>query len=449
MYLYTILFTNSSQTIMATFKAEVIQRQREDKTFRIRLRVTHKRKNSYIPTEHYVTKSQLDKHWNVRDSELILTLANSIKKYRDKSDRLSSAINQYTVHQLVEYLEKEDVTNVDFIKWASDLANGIKVKGTRDNAWITLRSFIDFVGESVDINEITLSMLKKYEEYIRSWRTVKRVNNPGKPPVTLKLKPVTDTGVNNYMAKLKNWYVEAMKHYNDRGKIVIPYNPFDKYEAPAPIQTPDKNLKPKQIIQLRDCGKVPVGKYNRTATTELARDVAMLSFYLVGMNAADLFLVDKFENGRISYNRAKTASRRDDNAHISIKVEPEAMPLIEKYLDPTGERVFKFHLMYTHFDGLTKALNDGLKEIGKHLKWTQSVTFIWMRHSWGSIARNDCEVSKEDVAEAMNHSDPDHKVTDIYLEKVWKRIDVANRKVLDYLAGVALLKSEEIDMPVA
>ena len=36
---------------------------------------------------------------------------------------------------------------------------------------------------------------------------------------------------------------------------------------------------------------------------------------------------------------------------------------------------------------------------------------------------------------AMNHSSNEHKVTDIYLKKDWSLIDVANRKVLDYLSN--------------
>jgi hypothetical protein len=434
---------------MATFKVDVIKRQKEDKTFRVRIRVIHQRKPDYITTEHYVTKSQLDRKFNIKDNELTLTLVNTIEKYRKKADKLSTTINQYSVSQLIAYLEREEVRNVDYITWSTSFVNAIKIDGTRKNGWTTLNSFIDFVGSSIDINEISLVTIKKYEDYLRSERKGWRVTNIGKPPTLLTFKPVTDTGVKDYMTKLKNWYVEAMKHYNDRGNIIVPYNPFDKYETPDAVVTDDKDLTVEQIIQLRDCGKVEVGKYKRTATTQLAKDIAMLSFYLVGINAVDLYYVDTFKDGRISYDRAKTASRRTDNAHISIKVEPEALPIIEKYLDPTGERVFKFHLMYTHFDGLTNALNRGLKEIAKHLKWKNKVTFIWLRYSWGNIARNDCGVPKDDVGEALNHSDNEHKVTDIYLTKIWVRIDNANRKVLDYLATVTLLQVKKVPKAVA
>jgi hypothetical protein len=170
-------------------------------------------------------------------------------------------------------------------------------------------------------------------------------------------------------------------------------------------------------LALRDCGKIEVGKYKRTQGTEFARNVAMLSFYLVGVNTVDLFQVDPYKDGRISYDRAKTASRRTDNAFIPIKVEPEALSLVEKYRDPAGERVFCFYKMYRDHDGLTKALNTGLKHIAAYLKWIEGVTFIWMRYSWANIARNDCRIPVDDVAQGMNHSGNGHKVTDIYWSK--------------------------------
>lgn len=46
---------------------------------------------------------------------------------------------------------------------------------------------------------------------------------------------------------------------------------------------------------------------------ELARDVFMLSFFLVGMNTVDMFNVpySSRKNGRITYQRSKTKDRRE------------------------------------------------------------------------------------------------------------------------------------------
>ena len=59
----------------------------------------------------------------------------------------------------------------------------------------------------------------------------------------------------------------------------------------------------------------------------------MLMLYLIGVNAVDLFNTKNLVDGRLEYERAKTGKL------YSIKVEPEAMEIIERY---KGEK----HLLY-------------------------------------------------------------------------------------------------------
>jgi len=42
-------------------------------------------------------------------------------------------------------------------------------------------------------------------------------------------------------------------------------------------------------------------------------------------------------------------------------------------------------------------------------------------------------MSKDDIAEALNHIDGEHQVTDIYIEKNWQNIDKVQEAVLLYL----------------
>lgn len=52
--------------------------------------------------------------------------------------------------------------------------------------------------------------------------------------------------------------------------------------------------------------------------------------------------------------------------------------------------------------------------------------------SFTTIAQNKCNAGTDEVAFCLNHSSA-HKVTDSYIEKDFSRIDVLNRKVIDYL----------------
>ena len=67
------------------------------------------------------------------------------------------------------------------------------------------------------------------------------------------------------------------------------------------------------------------------------------------MNAADLLScpAQPLDGDVIIYNRQKTASRREDEAEMHIRIEPQIAPLVEKYKDPMGKRLFRFHLHYS------------------------------------------------------------------------------------------------------
>ena len=59
------------------------------------------------------------------------------------------------------------------------------------------------------------------------------------------------------------------------------------------------------------------------------------------------------------------------------------------------------------------------------------ITAYYARHSWATIARNILGISIDDIALALNHVSENHKVTSIYIEKDFTRIDKANRAVMD------------------
>jgi integrase len=284
-------------------------------------------------------------------------------------------------------------------------------------------SMIDyFKRAAVSPNEINEQMLVKYEKYLRNAREITRLNQFQKP-ITRIVKGMGDAGVHNHLRDLRVLFKAAMKFYNKPqiGDNPIPFCPFDNYKIVDPPETRKRNLPVKQLVQIRD---FPAESGSRT---ELARDLFMLSFYLCGMNAVDLYSLKK-ENiikGRINYNRAKTKTRRKDKAFISIRLVKRAELLLDKYLGV-------LELRYSNFANLDRAVNEGLKTICKSLK-IATITFYWARHSFATLARNKCRMSKDDVALALNHIDSMHKTTDIYIEKDWSVVDDVQKAVLALL----------------
>lgn len=440
---------------MPTFKS-IVGKLKEDETYPISIQVTHRRDKRYIPTSHFVVKRQVKTKAEIKyikgekktisnlllkDDFVIDAIDSIIKGYRKRLLAIPD-LNNVTVDEIKAILIKPDqVKDVDFIEFGREFIK-TQVEATGKNTEIVLNSFTDFLGRnSISIHQINLKLLNAFSAYLTTYRENPRLKN--KDGSFKILKPLTDTGVRDYLGKLRQIFKAARDQYNNEetGIVVIPHYPFGKLKMPKAAKSKKRNVKYPIIKLIRDCPDVEVGKYGRKTLSAIARDVFMLSFYLVGANLVDLYKINTYENGRLSYRRSKTESRKGEDALISIKVEPEVLPLLEKYKDETGERIFNFYKMYHHHDRFTSSVNDGLVHICNYIRnqpenediILPKITAKYARASWSTIARNVCKVSKDDIQFALNHSNPDFKVTDIYIEEDFKIIDEANRMVIDTL----------------
>lgn len=169
------------------------------------------------------------------------------------------------------------------------------------------------------------------------------------------------------------------------------------------------------------------------------RDFFMLMLYLIGINTTDLFLArpEDLRNGRFEYRRDKTGKL------YSVKVEPEAMEIIDKYrgkdylLDP----------MDGHGDFLSwrSQLNKRLKAIGQQTGRKgkilgkgpfSEISTYWARHTWATLAY-EVGISVDVIGQALGHSDRSHTVTFTYIKPDQGKVDEANRKVIDYITKKA------------
>jgi integrase len=117
---------------------------------------------------------------------------------------------------------------------------------------------------------------------------------------------------------------------------------------------------------------------------------------------------------------------------MQVNVPRFLLPLVDKYRDTTGQRIFNFYQYYTTEKALSKAINRGLKEIGSILG-VDDLEFYAARHSWATIAVNKVGIDKYTVHAALNHLDDSMKVTDIYIERDFVNENKANAKVLKYV----------------
>ena len=154
----------------------------------------------------------------------------------------------------------------------------------------------------------------------------------------------------------------------------------------------------------------------------------------MGINSADLYNATELIGNRLVYNRTKTKDRRSDMAKMEVIIPDMVLPIIEKYRDTTGKRLFRFYQDYRDSRAFNKAINKGLKEIGELLD-IEDFEYYAARHSWATIALNRCKIDKYTVHAALNHVDASMRVTDIYIERDFVNENKANAKVVKYVFG--------------
>ena len=152
-----------------------------------------------------------------------------------------------------------------------------------------------------------------------------------------------------------------------------------------------------------------------------ARDMFILSFLLIGINTIDLYNLKGIDSeGRISYKRAKT------NRAYDIKVEQEALEIINRHRG-TATLVDLADRWKADYRQFTKNTQKWLKELHS------GISIYWSRHSWATIVA-ELDIPLETIAAALGHN-IGNKVTAIYIDFNRKKIDEANRKVIDYVFG--------------
>ena len=290
-----------------------------------------------------------------------------------------------------------------------------------------------FIGkEELDINLITLDFLEDFKSFLNKEREIrtKRLMQQGK-------RVPSNRSLSLYLISIKKLFNEAKKRYNkkDKNLILIPNSPFIELEIPKQETTRKRAISADIIKKVWKLPYKDMKKgYKATCRYNLAKDCFILSFCLMGMNSADLYNATEMKGNTITYNRTKTKDRRLDKAQMKVDIPKLAQPLIEKYKDKTGKRLFNFYQYYVDEKGFNKAINYGLKEIGRLLE-IDDLEYYAARHSWATIALNKVGIDKYTVHAALNHVDETMRVTDIYIERDFVNENKANAKVVKYVFG--------------
>ena len=421
---------------MLTIKAEIKRSElKVDGTYYVKIRFTLDRKVKRLSTNLFVTQQDLTKSLKFKeDTSIKREIDRLVLYYREQCLKLQLDQNHYSLDEIIEFLngEQEKQQTIDFIKFSREWIASTTIKGA-PNYTTAINALVRFVGkEELDINLITLDFLEQFKAFLigeRDART-KKLMQQGK-------RVTSNRTLSLYLVSIKKLFNEAKRKFNkkDKNLILIPNSPFEDFKIPKQEATRKRAI-PADII--KKVWKLPYKDmkkgYKSTCRYNLAKDCFILSFCLMGINSADLYNATKMRGNTIIYNRTKTKAHRLDGAKMMVDIPKIVQPLIDKYKDSTGKRLFNFYQYYGDEKTFNKAINSGLKEIGAILE-VDDLEYYAARHSWATIALNKVGIDKYIVHAALNHIDDSMKVTDIYIERDFVNENKANTKVVKYVFG--------------
>lgn len=358
---------------MITFEPVIYEYQkREDGTYYVMIRITYKGKQMHQSTNVLVDQSQITHSLKIRDGNVNDNLAGIIRNLQDVVATIpESQLEQMECKDVLLYIrnyrEKPDFS-LDFFEFADQFIAGQKTS-TASSYRNAVNSFKGYVGDKIDINEITSTLLLRY---------VEDTGNKGRIRYDKKTKQAVGQGralsleiLSQYINRLGQIYEMAKRKYNDKdnGVVVMPFSPFCNLPLKAMIHKGQRNLGT-EIIQMM------IDARPEDQRVRWAIDMFLLSFCLMGAKIADMVDMLPPKEGIVTYERVKT-----------IPIPKEAEPYIDRLKDRSGKWFLNCHQLYSDTSHVRVAVNFHLRRWQKE-NCIDDFTFSSARHTFTAISRN-------------------------------------------------------------
>lgn len=387
-------------------------KMRADKTWNVLIRLTYDRRVKYIATNEFVEKKDITASGRIKNMAVVERCEDLIRVYRKRIGELNLEVNDMDIDDVVRYVTmKRNAGGLSFTGYAEKWLEESEAKGKK-NYRSAVNALKRFVGrEEIMFDEVTVNLMRGFEKWL------------GDKPRAASL----------YCSAIVKMFNDAREYYNDEDNdVVLIKHSLRRYHAPKPAVA-EKRALPLEVVRrifaLPYDGK---GTKGRCSVHDLALDCYRLSFCLMGMNSADLWAAEDYEDGMIVYHRAKTKDRRSDGAEMRVVVPDVVRDVFERWRDADGERVFSFHCRFSTPENLNKSINEGLKAVGREVG-VEGLQFYSARHSMATIALNEAGISKWLVNDMLCHVDPAMKVTELYIKKDYRPINEANERLMMYV----------------
>lgn len=387
--------------------------------FYVYVSLSHNSQRVLISTKYIISSKDVKKGKIINVSKNAEIYTEEILKYQRLIDEIP-AIDVLTSKNIKNIITSKKIDSsdvIDFFAFAKSYIDDLSAagrKGTATSYKYSLASFQRYIKRAeLYTFEMTSNMLQQYiKELIINGKSAKSIDV--------------------YITHLKVLFNACRDAYNDydTGAIKIKNYPFKKLNIPAvEVNTGQKAI---SVEDLKNLIALSVPE-----NLAIAKDMFLLSFYLLGMNMIDMYSLTKksYKEGHITYCRQKTI-RRTGSSMICIPVCEQAEELINKY-QGHGAYLLRLADKYQDAKSITSVLSvkmDKLYELLHPNIDKKHFTMYSARHTWASIAANECHFSDAEVARALNHQS-EHKVTRGYIRPDWSLLDRMHEAVMAVVFG--------------
>lgn len=384
------------------------RRKLSDGLFPLKIQIAFNRKQALYNTGYKISAEQWNdvakmviKHprrniMNLRLNEFICCAEDY--QYECAKRNIKIAPNDVKNHLVDTYTATYDkIEHGAFLTCFTQYMNSRSTESTKQSLRSTLHHIERFESnvDKMSFDDINKDWLVRFDAHLS--KTAKSVN-----------------ARNVYMRNLR-----AVFNYAIDNDITKNY-PFRRYKLKN-VETAKRSLTVKEVRTLMSKGEL-------SPETQFYIDIFILIIYLCGINIIDLskLNINNIYNNitmRLEYNRSKTRKL------YSVKLEPEALCIIEKY---RGKK-YLLNILdnYKDYKNFTKRFNREMKNISNSIHSFPTITSYWARHTWASLAA-ELNIPDEVIAMGLGHSS-ELKTTNIYIKRNLDKLDEANRKIIDYI----------------
>lgn len=387
---------------MATLHFAILKsRQKVKQTFVIYLALTHQRKVRYISTEYEIDDLfQFDNGKVVcrKDAKIMnQRLSYVLSQYQEKLDSIED-LSIYNCSQIKELLEgKHKVEqHIRLIDYMNSRIESLRKEGRNSYA---------------DMNVYTLGKIKTILGDI----TLKSISTTTIDKFVRGMGKLSNATKQMRLTHLKACINEAVRD----GVVKYDVHPFAYTKMPkSPAKQLDLTIE--EFVKIKNFET----KHKRLG---LARDILLLSFYLGGINLADLVVTD-FSGDSIVYVRKKTSNKKQGEKTVTFSIPDAAKPLIKKYRSRSGKLDFGYKFTYSNFQ---RYLNHCLKSLAKHLSIESKISYYSARKTFSQFAF-DLGIRTEIVEYCLGQSMKENRPIYNYVRVMKRQADAAIQMVIDY-----------------